>query len=202
MQIREMTSRKLQAFQTRQKIVDTALQLFGKKGYEAVTVDDICDEAGVSKGAFYHHFPSKDQILLEKFMSIDSFYRQLEKDIAMEKSCVDKLRRVSVEAMGEISDFGIDILTVAYASQLRTDKKTSELASNNRHIYKLIGSLLKEGQERGEFRKDIDIKKRTRTIVSSYRGLVVEWCLKNGGFDLVEAGRDLADNLLEGILER
>ncbi len=41
---------------TRQKMLDAALSLIRTKGYDATTVDDICDEAGFTKGAFFHHF--------------------------------------------------------------------------------------------------------------------------------------------------
>ena len=58
MSAKEPTRRRLQALQTRQKIFDTALALLVKKGYDRVTVDDICASAGVSKGTFYHHYHS------------------------------------------------------------------------------------------------------------------------------------------------
>lgn len=47
---------------TRQRILDAAVSVIRKKGYTATTVDDLCAEAGVTKGAFFHHFPSKDSM--------------------------------------------------------------------------------------------------------------------------------------------
>ncbi|HYB50624.1 MAG TPA: TetR/AcrR family transcriptional regulator [Burkholderiaceae bacterium] len=47
---------------TRQKLLDAALLLIRTKGYAATTVDDLCAEAGVTKGAFFHHFKSKDTL--------------------------------------------------------------------------------------------------------------------------------------------
>lgn len=46
--------------ETRTKILGAALWAIRTKGYAATTVDDICQHAGVTKGAFFHHFPSKD----------------------------------------------------------------------------------------------------------------------------------------------
>jgi TetR/AcrR family transcriptional regulator, transcriptional repressor for nem operon len=46
----------------RQKLLDAALSLVRTKGYAATTVDDLCDEAGVTKGAFFHHFKSKEAL--------------------------------------------------------------------------------------------------------------------------------------------
>jgi AcrR family transcriptional regulator len=50
---------------THQKLVDAALQLFSTSGYEHATVDDISQAAGYSKGAYYFHFSTKDDILIE-----------------------------------------------------------------------------------------------------------------------------------------
>jgi Transcriptional regulator len=50
--------------QTKQKIIDTALVLFEEKGFNDTTVQDIIDKMQMSKGAIYHHFRSKDDIVL------------------------------------------------------------------------------------------------------------------------------------------
>lgn len=50
---------------TRKKLVDAALQLFSTSGYDRATVDDISEAAGYSKGAYYFHFSTKDDILYE-----------------------------------------------------------------------------------------------------------------------------------------
>jgi AcrR family transcriptional regulator len=50
---------------TRTKLVEAALDLFSTSGYEHATVDDIAQAAGYSKGAYYFHFSTKDDILME-----------------------------------------------------------------------------------------------------------------------------------------
>ena len=62
---RTMLDRFEQRKATRAKLVDAALQLFSTSGYEHATVDDISQAAGYSKGAYYFHFSTKDDILLE-----------------------------------------------------------------------------------------------------------------------------------------
>ena len=46
----------------RGKLLDAAISIIRKKGYAATSVDDLCAWAGVTKGAFFHHFPSKDSL--------------------------------------------------------------------------------------------------------------------------------------------
>jgi AcrR family transcriptional regulator len=62
---RALTDRFEQRKATRAKLVDAALKLFSTSGYEHATVDDISQEAGYSKGAYYFHFSTKDDILME-----------------------------------------------------------------------------------------------------------------------------------------
>jgi len=46
------------------KLLDAAIHLIRAKGYSATTVDDLCREAGVTKGGFFHHFESKEQLAI------------------------------------------------------------------------------------------------------------------------------------------
>lgn len=54
---------------TRRKLIGATLTLMLKRGFHATTVDEICNEAGVTKGAFFHHFRDKDDIALEALKS-------------------------------------------------------------------------------------------------------------------------------------
>jgi TetR/AcrR family transcriptional repressor of nem operon len=46
----------------RSKLLDAAVEIIRQKGYAATSVDELCARAGVTKGAFFHHFPSKDSL--------------------------------------------------------------------------------------------------------------------------------------------
>jgi TetR/AcrR family transcriptional regulator, transcriptional repressor for nem operon len=48
--------------QAREQLLAAALKLIRARGYSATSVDDLCKEAGVTKGAFFHHFPTKDAL--------------------------------------------------------------------------------------------------------------------------------------------
>ncbi|MDS8854874.1 TetR/AcrR family transcriptional regulator, partial [Streptococcus pneumoniae] len=62
----------------KQQILESALQLFAENGIEATSVQHITQEAGISKGAFYLSFPSKESLIKE---IIDSFMKGFVADI-------------------------------------------------------------------------------------------------------------------------
>lgn len=60
---RRRTERDRQREQTRERLFTAALDIFRRDGVEAARIDDITQAAGVSRGAFYFHFPSKEDVL-------------------------------------------------------------------------------------------------------------------------------------------
>jgi AcrR family transcriptional regulator len=80
--------------QRRQQIIDAAWRCAARKGFSDLTVDEVCAEAGVSKGKFYGYFPSKQALLLalleEDAGSLDQLAERLE---GAEISDVERLRR-------------------------------------------------------------------------------------------------------------
>lgn len=50
--------------ESKTKLLDAALHVIRSKGYASATIDDVCREAGVTKGSFFHHFKSKDDLAL------------------------------------------------------------------------------------------------------------------------------------------
>lgn len=58
----KLSKRQIQGQNSRNKLLDAATRLFHENGYQAVTVNDICEAAQLTKGAFYHHFDSKEAL--------------------------------------------------------------------------------------------------------------------------------------------
>jgi AcrR family transcriptional regulator len=75
---------------TRQRILDVALDLFGERGYAGTSVADITTRLGVSKAALYHHFAAKDDILRALITAPLTRYRQLA-DTAADRTPADLL---------------------------------------------------------------------------------------------------------------
>jgi AcrR family transcriptional regulator len=193
-------TRKQQAEQTRQKLFDTAMSLFDKRGYDRVTVDDICAKAGVSKGAFYNHFKSKDQVVLETFMQADNYYEQVFPMLEQEETYLGKAMVFARAALANIERTGVMVMRISYHGQIAPGLKSTPIASRERALYQLTEVLVEEGQASGEIRSDLPSSMIAENIIHAIRGIVYDWCQQDGKFNLQEYGRVLMQMLIEGLL--
>ena len=76
--------RKKQAEQTKKKIFETAVSLIKEKGYNNITISEICKTAGVAKGSFYVHYKSKEDIVRESYYADMGEYIQQRYNIFVE----------------------------------------------------------------------------------------------------------------------
>jgi AcrR family transcriptional regulator len=84
-----VNQRKIQAEATKKTILETARQMFAQHGVKNVSIRQICRRIGITNGAFYHHFQSKDDIVLRLCMSDLGDY--LVERLAYEEEAFDPL---------------------------------------------------------------------------------------------------------------
>jgi TetR/AcrR family transcriptional regulator, cholesterol catabolism regulator len=195
----KLTKRAIQGKQTRQKIFDTSLALFSEYGYENVTIDDICEKIGVSKGAFYTHFKSKDQVILENFIHLNTYYDEVFDEISSIKSSLGKLYSFQHYVMKNVEKIGYEAVKLVYHLESAPHKKKSFLISKKHNLYKIIMAIVREGQKSGEIRKDKSADTITSMMVQLYRGIILDWCLDNGSYSLAESTARMAPLIYAGI---
>jgi AcrR family transcriptional regulator len=192
-------TRKEQAQKTRQRLFDAAMYLFDKRGYDRVTVEEICAKAGVSKGAFYTHFKSKDQVVLDTFLKADGYYEEVFPLLEQENAYRDKVIAFARAALSNIEKTGVMVMRISYYGQIAPGQKRAAIASRGRSLYRLAEKLVSEGQEKGEVRTDIPSGMIAENIIHAIRGVVYDWCQQNGKFDLQEYGQVLMQMLFDGL---
>jgi len=189
-----------QRIETRQKIYDTAMDLFSRKGYTKVSVSDICGKAGVSKGTFYYYFDSKDQIFLEEYLKIDDFFiTKIEELESKYKSPTKRLVAFTIAGFAYMDKLGLKITKVIWHGEIDPATRRKGMANPRRPIYAILEQMMREGQEKGELRRDVSAATLTQLFVRCYRGVIYEWCLQNGKFDLVEACGEFTKMIIEGF---
>ncbi len=176
--------RKKNTRNTKGKIVSTAWRLFYEQGYDDTTIEDIVYESGTSKGSFYHYFSGKDALLQSLSYLFDEKYEELMDNFEPEMSCTDRLLFLNQEVFRMIENsVSIDLLAQLLSSQLIT-KSDKHLLDHNRTYYKLLRSIVIEGQQSGELRQDVSVNDIVKAYAMYERALMYDWCLCNGEYSL------------------
>jgi TetR/AcrR family fatty acid metabolism transcriptional regulator len=195
-----LTKRKQQAIETKQKITDAALALIRRKGFDNVTVEEITQRAGFSKALFYKYFSSKDQIIVDQFITVDDYYREVAKNGLMGLRGVIKILRFArLQAMYCNKIVGLDLIRHVLQSTLTHHERGRYLNDPGRSIYALVAEMVREAQEDGEVRKDLDIREVAWDAVHIMRGFNYLWCVAGGGFDPEERIEHILSNYLRGL---
>ncbi len=185
---------------TRRKLYDTAIALFLSKGYNKVTVDEICANAGASKGAFYTHFTSKYQIVVEGILTLGDYYRlTILPQIAGLKPGSEKILAFMRMMLRYTKELGKSSIQIVFYTQIGSDPKYTAIMTNKWPLYMMIHQLVMEGQEKGDLRNDLSGEQITQVIMHNIRGILYDWGLSTSEFDIEEAAEDLIKILATGF---
>ena len=135
------------------RIVSAAWELFYEKGYDATTVDDIIRLSDTSKGSFYYYFDGKDALLNTLSTVLDDLYLSLKEEMDPYMDSFEKLMFLNYRShLFMERSIKVDLLASLYSTQL-ISKGERSLLDQNREYYKLISSVMEEGQKRGEINR-------------------------------------------------
>lgn len=187
---------------TKGKIISAAWKLFYDKGYEETTVDDIVELSGTSKGSFYHYFNGKDALLSSLSIVFDERYEELEPKLVSFDTALEKLLFLNRELFLMIENsISLELLSMLFSSQLTT-KGDRHLLDQSRTYYKLLRSILREAQEKGELSKNISINEVIKSYAVIERGLMYDWCLCNGDYSLAAYSNSVLKPFLAEVLKK
>jgi AcrR family transcriptional regulator len=164
--------------ETRGRILDAAVRRFAIAGYDSASVDDICAEAGVSKGAFYHHFPTKQAVFLALMNGwlgmIDQGLAIVRKDTVPETllQMTDLLPGVFAAAEDRLPMF------LEFWLQASRDETVWQAIITPYHHYQdFFARLVEDGIREGTL-KEVDPKTAAQALVSMAVGLVLQGVLE------------------------
>jgi AcrR family transcriptional regulator len=188
--------------ETRAKILESAIKLFSNRGFNASSVDDICADAGISKGAFYHHFESKQALFLAL---LDNWLQAVNKAIEASKDqTAPETFMQMTEAFPYIFETAGEGLPMFFEFWLQAsrDKQVWEASiAPYRRYHKYFTSLIKKGVEEGSF---VEVKPElaSRMIVSTAMGLFLQSLLDPKGANWEEVARESTTLLLNSLLKK
>jgi len=164
-------------------ILEAARRCFVKNGYHVATVDDIVEESGLSKGAIYNYFESKEQIFLELAeRTCREDVELMSKSFSPEDSAWRRLTSVWHEIIRSWRDVD-EWLRVRLEFWLEATKhpRLRQVLDDRRARYdQVFIDILNEGIRRGEFLHDIDVIAVTRIFWAIADGFAAYWLVSGG----------------------
>lgn len=158
----------------KERILDAALRLFNEKGFHGVTVEQIVEEAETSKGGFYHNFKSKDELLYQIHeVFITHAIEETKEAYNHYKTPITRLCAI-LDSFTKIFDLYQSHITVFYQESMYLPESFQKAIHSKRDEYRyLLEQVIREGQETGDFRKEIPANIVTLAIIG-----MINWTYK------------------------
>lgn len=194
------SQRKLQGEQTKEKIYNTAIALFSEKGYKNVTVESICKTVGIAKGTFYVHYRTKEDIIKSIYRDMVLTYLQE----AMVKylkdnpdsSGLDKLYFYCISSLRFCKENSVELTSLSYVTHINAVMETGSSWYGNGFDLGYLRNLVIECRERNEIREEISVDYAVSCLSKVMNGVVIDWCLSHGDYDIVEMNTQFYKDLI------
>ena len=187
---KKLTNRQIQAQQTKDRVYQVAIDLFETKGFENITVDEICALANVSTGTFYNVFKSKFEILDHIFELADEFFLNTVRIKIQDGHAKERILTYFDYYARYSLDCGLPFVKQLY------NVKNNLFAKDNRVMQNVLREVIEEGQQKNELCNDISASDLVQFLFICVRGMVYDWCIKDGRFDLEKAVHQHVERLL------
>ncbi len=184
------------------QILDAALQVFARRGFHKARMDDIAQESGLSKGALYWYFRSKDALieaLVDKLFTRE--IRNLERLASSRNRPVpDRLRELSRNVLKSLDQWKpvLPVLYEFYALATRPGPVRSALQRYYRYYLATLTKLIAEGIARGELRT-VDPNIMAMIFMVQFEGLMLLWVIDPETFNFPVQWLPVSENFIVSI---
>jgi len=184
----------------RQEIIDTAVRLFRKRGYEKTRIDDIVQSLEISQPTFFRYFPSKDAVLGEVgrrgFVCITD---HLKKELSSEAPTAEHLRRLYQE-LARYAETDRPLWQAVVLSGAMDPVRSPDMREHKEFTLGLLQEILAQGQKRGEVSRAFPAADLAEFMEGLYNTVVRYWTVDlTGPHKLSERVNSAVEFFLRGV---
>lgn len=193
---------------TRQNLLGAALKVFSRQGYAAARLEDVAEEAGVTRGAIYWHFKNKadlyNTLVAETLGGIQSV---VDRAVHQGGTFLEIQRRVMIyiTTLPEVDEvyravMELTILKTGYEPELQEGLRAKNEAA--RQVEEELAGYFRMGIAIGEVRAELDPVIVARSMMAYMNGILLNWLMDQQAFSLRECVPALIDIYVRGIAAR
>ena len=159
--------------ETRGRIIEKAAEAFADRGYAATSLNDLVGASGLTKGAFYFHFDSKEALALEVFRSRhEAWGGKVLATMSEHERAIDRLMGIMRTVGGMIEADPSSRCVGRLAEELSADPDLAPIVKRQFDQWvELSADLLRRAQEEGDARPDLDARAVSEVAVAGFIGL-------------------------------
>jgi len=184
----------------REYLVKLAAELFARKGFQATTVRQIAQEAGILSGSLYHHFDSKEAIVdevLSTFLDdVTARYRAAVEAGSDPRTVLNEMVRIGFATL-EPHRAAITVMQNDW-NYLRQFERFNYLVKAEEEVEQIWVTQIRAGQAAGQLRDDVDPKLTYRMIRDTI-WVAVRWFRPDGRLDTNELADHFVTVLFDGL---
>ncbi len=160
-------------------IIKKASALIDEGGLKNVTIADICKEAEISVGAFYHYFDSKEDIIYKMYDCMDFYFKEnMPKGSSYSRAI--EFTRLFIDYTIK-NGYYINRLVL-----LNSIEQSNTLKESSREVYKILNSILEDGIKEGDIKHYFNSEELTELIFTALRGHLLIWAKRGVDYPLKE----------------
>ncbi len=194
----ELSKQQLKSKETKERIFQAAKTILQKNGYENLSIKNICEEAGVSNGSFYHHFKTKDDLLsyyIEEQPSINPELLEIPSDTEAAKKAIVE---VYLNYAAYCQELGVDFVAGYYTP--KNQALNPEIRTERPYPIVTVQQYLENAVASGAIQLNLSIAEVVTDIRMLVIGNAFEWALREGNVDFEENIKRSISHYLDGVL--
>ena len=187
-----------------EKLLNSAMKHFLKKGYKGSSVAEITKSAGLTRGALYCHFETKEHLALEiiklfedKYLNRVIAYVEQENGSPLEK--FERMMHFNIQFAGENSDLCVFMTVISAEICGSRSRLESYIKSIYQRWNEFLTGILKEGKRKGDFKKEIDPEMMARVIIGVHDGVLLQREMNRETIDLPSYTKQFRSLIISGI---
>ncbi len=183
----------------KERLLRVATRLFARNGFEGTSVQDIVDAAGVTKGAMYHYYGSKDDLLYEVYHQLLTMQTtRLNEIVKGPGTPQERLRAAAIDVVVS-SLANLDDMIVFFRSlHMLPDDRQTQVRAERRAYHDQFKALVEEGMADGTFRTEVPADIVVHYYLSAVNQLG-SWFRPDGPLSRTQVGEQYTDLLLSAL---